>query len=67
VPIVGLPVDRGGVLAGGDRLLKPPQLRQSGSRADQRTGFDYVVTEAAGGVPANGQDGQPVLAVKQCI
>jgi hypothetical protein len=37
VLIAGLPVDGGGVLAGGDRLVEPARLFQAGARLEELT------------------------------
>ena len=39
VPVPGLPEDRGSVLAGADRLLKPPHLPQRRAKIVQHTAF----------------------------
>src|SRR6266571_9054978 len=57
VPVAGLAVDGGGVLAGGDRLVEPPHLAQGGAEVVQRHALAAPVAGLAadgGGVLAGG-------------
>ena len=63
VPVTGLTEDRRRVLVGGDRLLEPAHLHQRGAEVDERHGFIRAILETAGGIPADRDDGQPVVKV----